>query len=83
MMLRNRKCTKGTVKHLSCSRYATLVHQELAVVEPNSWHLGYKQTVQQTYNLPLLQPETYTGNNITNLCLHLVQVFTLLGTKLN
>jgi len=45
MMLCNRKCTKGTVKHMSRSGYTTLVHQELAVVKPNSWHLGYKETM--------------------------------------
>lgn len=45
MMLCNRKCTKGAVKHVTRSGYATLVHQELAVVKPNSWHLGYKETM--------------------------------------
>jgi hypothetical protein len=83
MMLCNRKCTKGTVKHMSRSGYTTLVHQELAVVKPNSWHLGYKETMQQTCNLPLPKPQPYRENNIMYLCLHCLQVFTLFGTELN
>lgn len=46
MMLSNRKSAKGTVKHLPCSCYTTLIHQELRVIKPNSWHLEYKEQIQ-------------------------------------